>query len=299
LDRRIIMLRELQKTRDSTVAARRRAVERVVHAMHQRLSEPMTLREMSRIALMSPYHFNRVFHVMTGVSPRLFRTALRIEAAKRLLLETHLSVTSICFEVGYESLGSFITRFSQQVGVSPRVLRRMAREAMARAVSGATDGEIDGPEWPLNADGCMVQGRIVAAEDRPGLVFFGLFLEDAPHGRPVRCGCRRGLGEFSLGPVPDGQWHLFAASFPCTHDSTAHLLPDMRDLLVAQLPEPVRVVGGACDTPCELILRPARPTDPPILVALTQSFPHGNQPLGGRARRRADPRHTSVQQFIS
>ena len=239
------MLRELQKPRDSTVAARRRAVDRVVHAMQQCLSEPMTLREMARIALMSPFHFDRVFHATTGVSPRLFRAALRIEAAKRLLLETQMSVTSICFEVGYESLGSFISRFSKQVGASPRVLRRMASEAAARAIPEAANREVHRPEWPPFADEGMVRGRIVADEDRPGLVFVGLFAEDVPHVPPIRCGCRRGPGEFRLGPVPDGRWHLLAASFPCTNDPTDYLLPDMADLFVARGREPVSVVGGA------------------------------------------------------
>jgi AraC family transcriptional regulator len=263
------MSHDLLRMRDSTLTARRRAIERVVDTMQRRLSEPMTLREMARVALMSPYHFNRMFRAMTRVPPCRFLTALRIEAAKRLLLETDMSVTSICFEVGYESLGSFITRFSQQVGASPRALRRLAGEAAARANRGETDAESGCPGRPERVDESAVRGRIVAAEDHPGLVFFGLFAEDAPHGRPIRCGYRQGPGEFSLSPVPDGQWHLFAVSFPDAINPTEYLLPDMREMFVAEGPVPIRVAGGCCDEWSELILHRAQLTDPPILVALT------------------------------
>ena len=49
---------------------------------------------------------------------------MRIDRAKRLLVESELSVTDICFTVGYESLGTFSTHFSARVGVSPREYRR-------------------------------------------------------------------------------------------------------------------------------------------------------------------------------
>jgi AraC-like DNA-binding protein len=272
------MLHGLQETRDSTLAARWRAIERVVDTIQHRLDEPMTLRQMARIALMSPYHFNRVFRGMTGLPPRRFLTALRIEAAKRLLLQTDMSVTSVCFEVGYESLGSFITRFSQQVGTSPRALRQLARETTTWVAPGAASTASDHPGWPGHADEEGVRGRIVAAEDRPGFVFFGLFAGDAPHGRPIRCGCRRGPGEFVLNPVPDGRWHLFAASFPDTTGLTKYLLPDMGETFVAEGAEPVCVVEGRCDTWCELTLRRARPTDPPILAALMPFPTSDHQP---------------------
>ena len=86
------------------------------------------LDEMARIAYLSPFYFNRIFRQLTGVPPRRFHTALRIDAAKRLLLTTDLSVTEMCLEVGYQSLGTFTTHFHELVGVSPRALRRLASE---------------------------------------------------------------------------------------------------------------------------------------------------------------------------
>ncbi|HUX85609.1 MAG TPA: AraC family transcriptional regulator, partial [Chloroflexota bacterium] len=112
------------RARASASIAHHAAVERVIHAMRQRLDEPLSLPEMAKIALFSPFHFDRIFHRITGSSPLKFLSALRMEAAIRLLLTSQLSVTDICFEVGYNSLGTFSTLFSQAIGISPVTLRR-------------------------------------------------------------------------------------------------------------------------------------------------------------------------------
>jgi hypothetical protein len=123
-----------------------------------------------------------------------------------------------------------------------------------------------------------------------GMVFIGLFAENAPHGKPIQCCSRRGAGEFSLGPVPDGQWHLFAASFPEATGSADYLLPDARELGVAKGLGPVRVAGGRCETYCELTLRRLLATDPPILVALSTSLAREPRCAGlKRGRPSSDP----------
>src|SRR5262249_28546352 len=99
------------------------AVERVIKVMREHLAEPLSLGDMADEACLSPYYFNRVFHRSIGLPPCEFLAALRLDAAKKLLLTTDLSVTDVCFTVGYNALGSFTSRFTQQVGLSPRHLR--------------------------------------------------------------------------------------------------------------------------------------------------------------------------------
>src|SRR4029453_11315599 len=101
--------------RADTVAFHAQAAERVISAMRERLDQPFSLEEMSEVAIMSPFHFNRPFRELTGIPPCQFLSAVRLQAAKRLLLTTDLSVTDICFEVGYNSLGTFIRRFTDLV----------------------------------------------------------------------------------------------------------------------------------------------------------------------------------------
>ena len=110
-----------------TKRSHHRAVERVISAMRQRLDEEFSLQEMANVAFMSPFHFNRIFRQVTGVPPCQFMSALRLESARRLLLTTKLSVTEVCFEVGYSSLGTFTRRFTDLLGISPRSLRRLAK----------------------------------------------------------------------------------------------------------------------------------------------------------------------------
>src|SRR5690242_20131475 len=84
--------------REDTVASHRRAVERVITTARERLCEPISLHDMSRVAYLSSFHFNRVFHQITGLPPNKFISAMRLDEAKRLLLNTNRSITDICFE---------------------------------------------------------------------------------------------------------------------------------------------------------------------------------------------------------
>jgi AraC-like DNA-binding protein len=92
-------------------------------------SERVTLENAAKQAYLSPFHFNRLFAQAFGETPHEFITRMRIEEAKRLLLAENHSVTDICFDVGYESLGSFSVRFRSLTGWSPSAFRREARVA--------------------------------------------------------------------------------------------------------------------------------------------------------------------------
>jgi|SRR5882724_1384974 len=89
----------------------------------------VTLANAARQAYLSPFHFNRLFAQAFGETPHEFVTRMRIEQAKRLLLAENHSVTEICFDIGYESLGSFSVRFRSLTGLSPSAFRREARVA--------------------------------------------------------------------------------------------------------------------------------------------------------------------------
>lgn len=78
---------------------------------------------------MSAGHFSREFRRAYGESPYAYLMTRRIERAMALLRRGELSVTEICFAVGCSSLGTFTTRFTELVGVSPGVYRRDATRA--------------------------------------------------------------------------------------------------------------------------------------------------------------------------
>jgi len=92
-------------------------------AIHARYAEPLSLDHLAREAALSPFHFLRLFRRAFGETPHQYLTRVRIEAAKRLLL-ADAAVTDVCFEVGFQSLGSFSAVFARRVGAPPSAFRR-------------------------------------------------------------------------------------------------------------------------------------------------------------------------------
>jgi AraC-like DNA-binding protein len=87
----------------------------------------VTLADAAAAAHLSPWHFLRLFREAFGETPHQFLTRLRIERARYLLTVTRRSVTDVCLDVGFSSLGSFSTLFSRRVGLSPAAFRRQVR----------------------------------------------------------------------------------------------------------------------------------------------------------------------------
>jgi AraC-like DNA-binding protein len=235
------------------------AVERVIGAMHERIDRPLTLEQMARIAYLSPFYFNRVFRQVTGVPPRRFQTALRMVAAKRLLLTTDLSVTEICLEVGYRSLGTFTTQFRELVGLSPRSLRGLGERPWPVA---ALDPQVVRPAGP----GGVLTGVISAPDDTPRFVFVGVFADPSPQGIPRACSVLSNAGSYRIAPVQPGRHHVAAAALPHSSDPRRFLMPDDDAVLVAAADRVANVRGRVTEVR-NLQLRPKRTTDPPILLA--------------------------------
>jgi AraC-like DNA-binding protein len=88
--------------------------------------EPISVREVARGAGISPFHFIRQFEAVFGATPHRYRTEVRMERARELLARGQ-SVTEICLELGFSSLGSFSSAFARRVGESPSAYQRRLR----------------------------------------------------------------------------------------------------------------------------------------------------------------------------
>jgi AraC-like DNA-binding protein len=89
---------------------------------------PLDLEQISRAACLSRFHFLRLFRTAFNKTPHQYLTHRRIEKAKELLSTSPLTVTDVCFEVGFESLGSFSSLFHKHVGHPPIEYRAKAYE---------------------------------------------------------------------------------------------------------------------------------------------------------------------------
>jgi AraC-like DNA-binding protein len=91
-----------------------------------RYAYPIDLDTLAAKAGCSRYHFLRSFRTAYGETPGRYLTRRRIERAKDLLRSANLTVTEVCWLVGFSSLGSFSSRFHELVGVPPSVYRDQA-----------------------------------------------------------------------------------------------------------------------------------------------------------------------------
>ena len=249
-----------------TKATRETAVKRVIETVNNKLDEPLTMDEMAEIAYMSPFHFNRVFHQVTGLPPKQFLYAMRLETAKRLLLTTDKSVTEICYEVGYNSLGTFTTRFTELVGLSPRELRYLADE-----IHKFDWDKLYKTDWSnLNKSNSeqFIRGEIETPENFEGLIFIGLFEQMIPQSQPAIGTLLTRAGQYDLAMIPDGTYNLLVAALPRSEDPLDYLLLDISKLLVGVSETQILIENREVKGDTNLKIRSLQVTDPPILIAL-------------------------------
>lgn len=227
--------------------------------MREHLGEQITIDDMARTAMFSKFHFSRMFQRVTGISPGRFLSAMRLQEAKRLLLATSLTVAEISHQVGYNSIGTFSSRFRSSVGVSPTEYRQLGgyTHRLSTHVAEPDRGGVTvrGHVWP------PVSGQ-------PGPIFIGLFSDRIAQGRPVRCTIRRSLGPFTIEDVPVGAWHLMACAAPADYEEL-HRGPavvDEHETFVAAH-GPIVIRADTAPRPVDLWLRPRCIFDPPVLLA--------------------------------
>lgn len=92
----------------------------------QNYHESIDLDRISRQALLSRFHFHRLFTRIYKKTPHQYVTQTRVEAAKLLLAKEGISITEVCNMIGFESPGSFSSLFSKQNGYSPQYYRNIA-----------------------------------------------------------------------------------------------------------------------------------------------------------------------------
>jgi AraC family transcriptional regulator len=254
------------------------AVERAITCIWERYSEPLSLTDIARSAILSRFHFTRLFKDATGVPPGRFLSAVRIYQAKRMLVTTPMKVTDISFAVGFNSLGSFTNHFTDSVGISPSRFRSLSRN----------EGFDPPGRRPGSFRSDVTVGGVAGAVTLPAgyagaRLYLGAFDSPIVQRRPVSAviatiGSPGQPHRFRLPNVPDGEWFIHAVAVADTADPEPWT---SRVLLVGRGPVSVEAGAGTC---AEIGLRPRRPTDLPILFALPDL-----EPADGFARAEAVP----------
>lgn len=101
-----------------------RKMHRLEEYVRGNLAEPLSLAAMSGVVGLSKRHFLRTFKEATGTTPHRFVRRLRIEEAKRRLIETDDAMTEVAFAAGFGSSQQFATSFRSATGVTPSSFRQ-------------------------------------------------------------------------------------------------------------------------------------------------------------------------------
>jgi AraC family transcriptional regulator len=230
------------------------AVDQAVNCIWERYSDPLSLADMAQSAMLGRFHFAHVFKEQTGISPGRFLAAVRIYQAKRMLLASTMSVAGISSAVGYSSLGTFTSHFTDSVGISPSRFRHASHHDRVRACGMLPDSPV--PEGAAMGTVRLPEGYAVAR------VYVGIFdtriLQRRPQAATVLDVTSQRTHPYWLPRVPDGRWFLHAVAVADTDEPEPWT---RRHLLVGG--------GGQVKSPLAAItLRPRTLTDPPALLAL-------------------------------
>jgi AraC-like DNA-binding protein len=95
-------------------------------AMDRTYAQPLDVPALARIALVAEAHFIRTFRATFGETPHRYLQRRRVERSMFLLRETKRSITDICLDVGFNSLGTFSRTFRDIVGETPSAYRQRA-----------------------------------------------------------------------------------------------------------------------------------------------------------------------------
>jgi AraC-like DNA-binding protein len=104
-------------------------LRRVRDRIDREYAQPLDVEKLARGVHMSAGHLSREFRLAYGEPPYSYLMTRRIERAMALLRRGDLSVTEVCFEVGCSSLGTFSSRFTELVGMTPSAYRQRAAHA--------------------------------------------------------------------------------------------------------------------------------------------------------------------------
>jgi AraC-like DNA-binding protein len=100
-----------------------RRLLRARDAMDRAYAEPIDVPAVAAVAHISPAHFSRTFRQVFGETPHRYLQRRRVERSMFLLRETRRSVTDVCLDVGFTSLGTFSRTFTRIVGETPSAYR--------------------------------------------------------------------------------------------------------------------------------------------------------------------------------
>ena len=264
-----VRLNDLRKEGAALLTAPRytEEVDAVIAYIHRHMDEPLPLSKLASYAAYSPYHFTRIFKERTGLSPLYYVSSLRLQKAKDLLLQTNFSIREIGLEIGQQSLGTFTTRFTERVGMTPAAFRNSKPQADDHLQILSRLEDWTASSYPILIQHGTVEGTVRTEVPFEGVILIGLFARPIPEGLPLYGTLvSSALGKFRFTGVKPGTYYLMGTSVSWGMQAMDFMLP--HSTLRTRSTEPLIVKPYSAVPHQHVTLRAPRADDPPILISL-------------------------------
>ncbi|GAA0323948.1 helix-turn-helix transcriptional regulator [Bacillus carboniphilus] len=238
-------------------------VEKAIEYMKEHIEEEITTEELANYVGYSTYHFIRIFKEITGVPPRHFLSAIRIESSKQLLLHSSSTHLKTLLSIGFRSIGSFSSRFKQFVGISPKKFRKEQDTYVTHLElyqEKKTNSGVQGYKKPP-----LMTCHIKTPDYFKGILFVGLFPRPIPDQRPIVGTAISHTTRYCVfTDIPPGEYFVLAAGLRWGMNPKHYFLSEQS---IRGKSDQISVkMDSILDVKVEL--REPLPYDPPILINL-------------------------------
>lgn len=244
-------------------------IKDVLLYMTAHLKDDLTIQDVAYHFGYSKFHFSREFKKLTGFSAADYLSSIKVEYAKKELLEKNYSVTDSSFDAGYSSLGTFSTNFAKKTGLTPREYKYQI-ESLYGLTKAYEQASSKGIQYRSKKSDPISQNQLAVTvhyldDYKPGVTFIGLFNHPIPNHKLIVGTALTHQTAYQLTSIPDGTYYLLACSIEKTINPLRYfLLSDChrgRADTAIKLPE-------QSNNQIDIYLREPLPEDPPILINL-------------------------------
>jgi AraC family transcriptional regulator len=247
---------------NAMLSEKEKIIIQAIKFMKKHLNEEITSESLAYHVGYSPFHFSRVFKEVTGVSPRHYLSALRIEAGKQTLVNSSDSILKTLLGVGFRSIGTFSSKFKQFVGLSPKAFQKNIEYLH----SFVNDYDFSKELYSLEPLAPSVTCHVIAPPSFKGIIYVGLFPRPIPDQVPiVGYALNHHKTSCTFSKVPKGEYYILATAVQRSLNPRHYFLLD--NALRGKADEPINLKENT-NIYAEVTLREPLPFDPPILINL-------------------------------